>query len=124
MLNCYDWLVPERYSGPRGFDSSVVNQGTAIKTKKVSELEHFYPEQRPRASQVWNVFNVKPREIGDHVTLKVLERHPYTTQTFVPVAGLAARLQYLVVVADDAMGSPDLRTIRAFACHGGQAGKS
>lgn len=43
--------------------------------------------------------------------LKTLERHPYSTQTFLPVNGCA----YLVVVCHAvADGSPDLATLRAF----------
>ncbi|MDB5847764.1 MAG: hypothetical protein JWP29_1516 [Rhodoferax sp.] len=43
--------------------------------------------------------------------LKALERHPFSTQTFLPINGCA----YLVVVCHaDASGAPDLATLRAF----------
>jgi ureidoglycolate lyase len=45
------------------------------------------------------------------VNLRALERHPFSTQTFLPVNGCA----YLVVVCQaDAEGQPDLATLRAF----------
>lgn len=50
--------------------------------------------------------------------LSVLERHPYSAQTFIPLdAG-----QYLVVVCEAAStGDPDLRTLRAFLAGGHQS---
>jgi ureidoglycolate lyase len=68
--------------------------------------------------------------------VKVLERHPFTTQTFCPL-GLASenkRTYFLVIVAPsldisvkDEEGEPlverppDLNKLRAFVAHGGQA---
>lgn len=83
---------------------------------------------------------------GEVVTVSVLERHPFTTQTFIPLGlapGDAAR--YLVVVAPalrpppsptshpsvasdperpqdyDRGEMPDVARLRAFVAHGGQA---
>tara|TARA_R110002060_G_scaffold28576_11_gene38706 strand:+ start:4811 stop:5266 length:456 start_codon:yes stop_codon:yes gene_type:complete len=75
--------------------------------------------------------------------VSILERHPYTTQTFIPL-GLSPReaqnVRYLVIVAPslppsqadaelpvpkgDALpgrGFPDLGKVKAFIAHGGQA---
>ncbi|KIW02834.1 uncharacterized protein PV09_05891 [Verruconis gallopava] len=90
------------------------NQGSALKYVDVSHLTNHYgsaPSGRP-ARPVVNMFVCKPRPLrarrwpgageADHVfDVRVLERHPFTPQTFVPV-GLAAadpKTKYLVVVA-------------------------
>ena len=66
--------------------------------------------------------------------IQVLERHCYTTQTFIPL-GLSADSpsRYLIVVAPtlphtespnrnrNRGGGPDLDNLRAFSAHGGQA---
>lgn len=45
------------------------------------------------------------------VTLKAMERHPFSAQTFIPLNGCA----YLVVVCEaDAAGLPDITTLQAF----------
>ncbi|MBR8652818.1 ureidoglycolate lyase [Achromobacter sp. Marseille-Q0513] len=47
----------------------------------------------------------------------LLERHPYSSQTFIPLDNTP----YLVVVApDDAQGEPDLERLRAFVASGSQ----
>lgn len=63
--------------------------------------------------------------------IRVLERHPFTTQTFIPMGLGASDLltRYLVVVAPTLpptedfpdRGPPDVENIRAFWAHGGQA---
>jgi ureidoglycolate lyase len=51
------------------------------------------------------------------VTLKALERHPFSAQTFIPLNGCP----YLVVVCHtDASGMPDLQTLQAFRASGNQ----
>ena len=63
--------------------------------------------------------------------VRVLERHPFTTQTFVPM-GLSfddLETRYLVIVAptlpseeqNGRQGPPDVRNLRAFVAHGRQA---
>ena len=62
--------------------------------------------------------------------VKILERHPFTTQTFTPLglAGSDSATQFLVIVAPSLSGSlqgvtspPDLSRLEAFICTGGQA---
>ncbi|KAK9367813.1 ureidoglycolate hydrolase [Lipomyces kononenkoae] len=61
------------------------------------------------------------RENGKFL-LKVLERHPYTTQTFFPLGVDASEPAYLVIVAEnDEHNMPDLSTIRSFVARGGQS---
>lgn len=56
---------------------------------------------------------------------KVLERHPFSTQTFVPMGQDKSKLSYLVIVAktDESTSQklPDPSQIKAFICKGNQS---
>ncbi|CAD0106973.1 unnamed protein product [Aureobasidium uvarum] len=92
------------------------NQGSALKYIDVSHVSNFYhlaPSGHP-ARAVMNMFVCSPRQLqpassGSDITqeqtskfpVQILERHPFTPQTFVPL-GLAAEdatTAYLVIVA-------------------------
>lgn len=61
------------------------------------------------APRLWVATVAQPVQLP--LDLKAMERHPFSTQTFLPVNGCA----YLVVVCHaDADGQPDLATLRAF----------
>ena len=144
--------------GEHGYAEPVqANQGTALKYVDVSSVDSVYetaPSQR-EARVVMNMFLCSPRPLrpcpgragvkrGDDITsvagsnsesmlglfdLTLMERHPYTTQTFVPI-GLASddtETAYLVAVAPTlhtgsrSGGMPDLSGVRAFFARGSQA---
>ncbi len=113
-------------SSATGLPSSIpVNQGTALKYAEISPITDFYshaPSRRP-AKPVLNLFVCQPRKprpissgsslgtVGGSsvaissvqdglVDVNVLERHPFTSQTFIPL-GLHASTsaEYLVIVA-------------------------
>lgn len=114
------------------------NQNTALKYLSVSPLTNLYDQSPSRtpAKTCINLFTCFPRaliQVGESYVFKVhiLERHPFTTQTFIPM-GLAAAdtsTKYLVIVAPTLgpseafpdRGPPDLDKLRAFIAHGGQA---
>lgn len=102
------------------------NQGTAVKYLDVTHVSNFYqhaPSKKP-AKVVVNMFVCSPRKLrsvepatsnsasesntdqadqaGRHLfDVNILERHPYTSQTFIPL-GLSPQdktTQYLVIVA-------------------------
>ncbi|KAF7948877.1 hypothetical protein EAE96_008059 [Botrytis aclada] len=88
------------------------NQGTALKYLDVTHMKDYYgsaPSQRV-ANAVMNMFVCAPRSllpsddsnIGGLFPVIILERHPFTTQTFIPL-GISPSEQedvcYLVVVA-------------------------
>jgi ureidoglycolate lyase len=84
------------------------NQGTAIKYADITVMENYYHHalsRKPSRVSV-SMFICSPRQLrqdgGESLfDIKVLERHPYTTQTFVPL-GLrrdSIEAQYLVIVA-------------------------
>ena len=115
------------------------NQGSAVKYPDVSALENRYsfaPAVRD-AHPTISLFRCSPRASMDvvnashrnFVPVTILERHPYTTQSFIPL-GLSPiddSTCYVVVVARSrsTRGSvedlPDLDSIRAFVARGSQA---
>jgi ureidoglycolate lyase len=105
------------------------NQGSALKYIDISHLTNHYSAapSRKAARAVMNMFVCKPRKlrsrradqglVTDQVTgneiekvfdVGILERHPYTPQTFIPM-GLAkddVKTKYLVVVAPTLASRP------------------
>jgi ureidoglycolate lyase len=91
--------------------SIIANQGSATKYLDVTHIDNHYatlaPSRKP-ARAVMNMFVCKPRKLftskdsGKEVfKVEILERHPFTPQTFIPV-GIAASdpsARYLVIVA-------------------------
>ncbi|KAL1893318.1 hypothetical protein Sste5346_006495 [Sporothrix stenoceras] len=103
----------------------VVNNGTARRTPEVVPTINKYseaPSQTP-ARTVLNVSLASPREVqpwegeeeGKRVMkIKMLERHRFSTQSFVP---MGADIQYLVVVTQNKSecdDSPDLDKLQGF----------
>jgi ureidoglycolate lyase len=94
------------------FSPIAANQGTAIKYQHVTPLIDLYaqaPSRRPGIA-VTNMFVCASRKLLSSSSsssstntkdklfpVTVLERHPYTTQTFIPLSGTTTR--YLVIVA-------------------------
>ncbi|KAK4611950.1 Ureidoglycolate lyase [Fulvia fulva] len=84
------------------------NQGSAIKWMDVTRLENWYTlaPSRKAARSVVNMFVCKPRRLEERegrkvFQVKVLERHPFTPQTFVPL-GVSREdkdTRYMVIVA-------------------------
>jgi len=128
------------------------NQGSALKYLDVTNMANLYdcaPSKEP-AKAVMNMFVCAPRlllpsqtsNLEGSLSVEILERHPFTSQTFIPL-GLspseANQARYLVVVAPtlppssaDGMlpipsandlpgrGLPDLAKIKAFMARGSQ----
>lgn len=126
------------------------NQGSAIQYRDVSRIGNLY-SQAPRGSASvapkMSMFISAARDLGGastagtsdpSFTVKVMERHPYTTQTFIPLASSAS--EYLVIVAPSlatsaadmdlpvplgpslpGRGLPDVRGLRAFVARSNQA---
>lgn len=130
----YPWSSTDHPSTPT---ATLANQNTALKYPSVSPLTHLYsqsPSQTPARTSV-NLFACFPRvltQAGESrvFPVRILERHPFTTQTFIPM-GLASAdpsTKYLVIVAPTLRpkgifrdrGPPDLDNVRAFMAHGGQ----
>ena len=133
-------------STARPLNAVSANQGTATKYLDVTQILNYYDAHAPSGrtgKAVMNMFVCKPRELCRDKTritdsrglfeIKILECHPFTTQTFIPL-GLARNdphTQYLVIVAprlkeaphgyDRHPGMPNVRDIKAFIASGSQA---
>ena len=103
-----------------------VNQGTAHKFLRVSPQTNTYPASPPSTACL-NIFSCSPRPLPPSgiFTVSILERHPFTSQTFVPLALSAAAdatTWYVVIVAPTGCdGAPVLDELTAFKCRGDQA---
>ncbi|CAK7223511.1 hypothetical protein SCUCBS95973_005204 [Sporothrix curviconia] len=121
------------------------NQGSATKYQRVSGLADRYASghspsgksSEPLASMFVCAARTLSRDPAGPsgsglFSVTILERHPYTTQTFVPLSTQsAADTRYLVIVAPNLTGEPpagmsttnppDVRGLRAFVARGDQA---
>lgn len=96
---------PSTHNNQPSLATVEANQGTATKWLDVTKLQSSYDaslSQKP-AESVMNMFVCRPRKLeeGRLFNVGILERHPYTPQTFVPM-GLGKEdkeTAYLVVVA-------------------------
>ncbi|RCH84305.1 Allantoicase [Rhizopus azygosporus] len=87
------------------------NQGTASKYHHVAQVNNLFPRGDGKMNLC--IFRCKPTE-DLPFTVKLLERHPYSTQAFIPMTNGGTR-GYLVVVALNGIDDrPDLSTIKAF----------
>jgi allantoicase len=120
------------HGAPRGTKITSANQGSAHKFHKLSLLEASYPEDSG-ATVGLSIFRCAPlaAQPGQMWDIKLLERHPYTNQAFIPMSGDPRGKSedalehhgsaYLVVVALNGQDDkPDLSTMRAFIANGGQ----
>ncbi|KAF2239486.1 ureidoglycolate hydrolase [Viridothelium virens] len=89
------------------------NQGTATKYAHVTRLTNFYDRSRSKTPSQPNIslFVCQPRHLDPSPTastptslfnVSILERHPFTSQTFIP---LGTSSSYLVIVAPSLPGS-------------------
>lgn len=112
-------------------EQSSANQGTARKLLDVSPVVCTNSSAHAR----WNLFRCSPplHLIADHTgeddgctyVSRVLERHPHSTQTFVPM-GRGNGIAYMVIVATSRADAPHLpnlvpNEIKAFTVRGDQA---
>lgn len=126
-------------SSSHRFQPVSANQGSAIKYQRVSGLaDHYASGQAPSgqpSAPLASMFVCAARTLlpdpssggasAGLFPVTILERHPYTTQTFVPLCPDSHRARYLVIVAptlaDGSSRPPDVRGLRAFVARGDQA---
>lgn len=90
---------------------SAANQGTAVRFDRCAALASTRPGATPNLA----VFRSRPQALP--FTARLLERHPCSSQAFLPMR--CGRL--LVLVAPTlADGGPDVAGLRAFVCGPGQ----
>lgn len=101
---------PSTHNGsPASVQKVTANQGSADKYLDVTHMQNWYElsQSKKPARSVVNMFSCKPRELERSAPgkivfpVRILERHPFTPQTFVPL-GLDPEDKstcYLVIVA-------------------------
>ncbi len=87
------------------------NQGSAVRYDRVAQLTSSRPGAQPNLAVFRSIPKALPLEV------RLLERHPCSSQMFVP---LACQRFLVVVCPDDPHGEPDLPSLRAFVCGPGQ----
>ncbi|KAK7415915.1 hypothetical protein QQZ08_012210 [Neonectria magnoliae] len=142
-------LHPTTYASQGGqlpYNGASANQGTAIQYRNVSRPRNLYSQAPSGDGQlIMSQFVCGTRQLAEtsdpllgEFTVGVLERHPFTSQTFAPLASTASA--YLVIVAPSlppgpstedlpvpcgdglpGRGLPDLRGLRAFVATSKQA---
>lgn len=127
-------VISPGHLGADASNTAAANQGTAVKFIGVSHSRSLYsaaPSGKLPQQTNWNLFRCSPPthlfsdegESGKRVYLaKVLEQHPYSSQTFLPLGRNPTKPAYIVIVSlKDKDGLPDLSTVRAFIATGAQA---
>lgn len=99
------------------------NQGSAFKLIRVGEMINKYPNGDGKT--FWDIFQsgyVKEKWINSEYNCKVLERHLYTSQTFIPM-GISKDVKdaYVVICAPDLNGVPDWENSEMFIASGDQS---
>lgn len=111
------------------------NYGTAKKLFKVSPVVNNFDKCPSGVASTPNFnmfqcsppnhllkYNVNGKKGVTQYHSTVLERHPFSTQTFLPMGRDRNATAYLVIVAKNrADGLPDVNTVQAFVCRGDQA---
>lgn len=115
-------VIQAYVSRPESIKVTPANGGTASKFHKLSLLDSSYPVDAEATTGI-SVYRCQPlKDISEGVTiLKTLERHPFTSQAFIPMGrgageGLAdSGDRYLVVVAHNGSDDkPDMKSLKAF----------
>ncbi|RGP68106.1 ureidoglycolate hydrolase [Fusarium longipes] len=143
-------LLPSRYASQGGhlpYNGTSANQGTAIRYADVSKPQDFLAQAPSSDGRlIMSQFICEARSLApakddptyDEFAVNILERHPFTSQTFAPLASTAS--SYLVIVAPTLLpspqdehlpvpsgeglpgsGLPDLKGLRAFTATDKQA---
>ena len=127
-------------------NASYANQNTALKYPEISPLTSEYGRSSSgvAAHPTMSLFCCFPRDLrtsnGHSVlNLRILERHPFTTQTFMPLCSPASRSTRAIIIVAPTLnppttspaltprfphlnqgGPPDLQNLRAFAAEPGK----
>lgn len=119
---------------------TLANQGTALKASPVAPWVDIYGQssEGSQSKPTMSMFACFPRQVTEDseyelpfLRVEILERHPYTTQTFIPLGVDPSDIctKYLVIVAPSLaptegfpnQGPPDLGNLRVFIASGRQA---
>ncbi|KAG0134502.1 ureidoglycolate hydrolase-domain-containing protein [Tuber indicum] len=98
-----------------------VNQGSAKKYPCVAVYETTPQDRHPSDTKI-SIFVSKPRtEVPGQFDLRVMERHPHSSQLFIPMGVKQEEgFRYLVVVSPPSDPKPRMDNVEAFLTHGKQ----
>ncbi len=110
-------------AAPKGIAKTPANQGTAAKYHRMAPLFDDYPKGQSKTS-IRTVRAGAQAKTNSAFDIKILERHPHSTQTFIPMGKSSGPMEgsiedeqasYIVIAALSGKdGQPDLDTLRAF----------
>jgi allantoicase len=113
-------------TAPKGVRITPANGGSASKFHKLALLDSSYPPESGATTGI-SIYRCNPStDIAEDgsMALKVLERHRFTNQAFVPMGQEkldGSGWKYIVVVSQNGEDDkPDLRTLRAFVASSAQ----
>ncbi|KAH3688119.1 hypothetical protein WICPIJ_000890 [Wickerhamomyces pijperi] len=95
-------------------DSSSANYGTAIKIHKVSRITNNFQDapSKSTATANFNIFRCSPpnhlmKKVDSKLVYssKVLERHPFSSQAFIPMGCDKSKCAYVVICAESGEGT-------------------
>lgn len=92
-------------------EGSSANQGTAVRFDWAAGLQNLRDGAKPNLA----VFRSTPQPLP--FTVKLLERHPFSSQAFLP---MICRRFLVCVAPSRADGGPDVDALQAFVCGPGQ----
>ncbi|CAO3622860.1 unnamed protein product [Mucor hiemalis] len=87
------------------------NQGTAEKHHRVAQVVNNFPNGAGKINMC--VFHCRPTD-DLPFTVKLLERHPYSSQAFIPMTDGNTRGYLVIVALNGADDKPDMSTLKAF----------
>ncbi|PWW77102.1 hypothetical protein C7212DRAFT_316910, partial [Tuber magnatum] len=97
------------------------NQGSAKKYPSVASYDTTPQDRHPSDTKI-SIFISKPRaEVPGQFDLRVMERHPHSSQLFIPMGVKEEEgFRYLVVVSPPGDPKPRMDNVEAFLVHGKQ----
>lgn len=98
------------------------NQGSAFKLVQIGEMVNSYPNKDGRT--FWDIFQsgyVADKWDNGEYLCKVLERHPFTSQTFIPMGVEGDKDAYVVICAPDKNDQPDWENAEMFIAKGNES---
>ncbi|CAO3631884.1 unnamed protein product [Cunninghamella echinulata] len=87
------------------------NQGTAKKFHHVAQVNNLFPKGNGKPNMC--IFRCKPTTQLPF-TIKLLERHPYSSQAFIPMTHGQTRGYLIAVALNGADDKPDMSTLKTF----------
>ena len=86
----------------------IINQGYCERFDEVAQINLLNKKAKP----IISIFSATPRKRP--IKIDYLEMHPLSSQAFMPIQ----KIDWLVVVANDIYGSPDLSSLKCFSIPG------